>query len=99
MIFVIPIILGAAALASTAYGVVKGVKGVSDIQTAEKIGKNAQERYQDTVKTLQQEWEATQALAQEYGQLQLDVKMRTIGRFVNFIERIGQRASQSDRRF
>ena len=99
MIFVIPIILGAAALASTAYGAVKGVEGVSDIRTAEKIGKNAQERHQRTVKSLQKEWEAIQALAQEYGQLQLDVKMRTVGRFVNFIERIGQRATQSDHRF
>ena len=37
MIFVIPIILGAAALASAAYGAVKGVEGVSDIQTAAQI--------------------------------------------------------------
>lgn len=43
--------------------------------------------------------EVTNKLAREYGQLQTDVKVRTIGRFVAFLERIGQRASQSDMQF
>ncbi|MBE9126106.1 MULTISPECIES: hypothetical protein [unclassified Coleofasciculus] len=99
MIFVIPIILGVAAIATAAFGVVKGAEGVSDMQAAEKIGKSAHERHECVVSQLKAEWKATQKLAEEYGQLQLDVKMHTIGRFVAFIERIGQRGSQSDKRF
>jgi hypothetical protein len=38
-------------------------------------------------------------LAEEYGQLQIQVKLQTIQRFVAFIERIGQRASQNDMSF
>ena len=34
-----------------------------------------------------------------YGQLQIRIKVRTIGRFVSFIERIGQEASPIDKRF
>ncbi|MBD1895619.1 hypothetical protein [Coleofasciculus sp. FACHB-129] len=99
MIFVIPIILGAAALATAAYGAVKGVEGVSDMKDAEKIGKSAQKRHERAVKKLQTDWEATQELAEAYGQLQIDIKVRTVGRFVNFIKRIGRQASESEMEF
>ncbi len=96
MIFIIPLILGAAALATAAFGAAKGIEGVSDMQEAEKIGKNAQNKYERAVNEMKVEWESTQKLAEEYGQLQIDVKLRTVGRFVDFIKRIGRRASQSD---
>ncbi len=44
------------------------------------------------------EWEDTQELAQDYGQLQIKVKTVTIGRFIAFIERISQRGSM-DKKF
>ncbi len=95
----IPIILGAVALASAAAGVVKGFEGIFNMNEAEEIGKNAQERYESAVEKLKVDWPVTNKLAEEYGQLQIDVKVRTIGRFVAFIERIGQHASQNDKRF
>jgi hypothetical protein len=98
MIFIIPIILGAAALGTAAFGVVKGVSGISDIQDAKEIGEKAQKRHKKAVKRLEKEWENTQELAQEYGQLQIKVKAVTIGRFIAFIERIGQRGS-TDKQF
>jgi hypothetical protein len=98
MIFIIPIVLGAAALGSAALGVGKGVSGVSKMQKAEKIGKNAKKRYETAKERAEQEWKTTQQLAEEYGQLQIDVKIRTIGRLIAFIERIGQKGSQ-DKRF
>lgn len=95
MIFIIPIILGAAAIAASALGIGKGVAGVSDMNDAKKIGESAQERHEGARNRLKKEWECTQALAEEYGQLQLDIKIRTIGRFVKFLERIGQRGSHN----
>ena len=99
MIFIIPLILGAAALATAAFGAVKGVEGFSDMQEAEEIGKEAQEQHELAVSGMKEDWEDTQELAEEYGQLQMDVKLRTVGRFVDFIKRIGRRGSQSDMEF
>lgn len=95
----IPIILGAAALATAAFGVGAGVTGVSEMNEANEIGKRAQERYGCAVKQLKVDWEATQKLAETYGELQIDIKIRTVGRFVDFIKRIGRRSSESDMEF
>ncbi|MEA5498871.1 hypothetical protein VB834_23145 [Limnoraphis robusta Tam1] len=98
MIFIIPIVLGAVALGAAAFGVGSGVSGVSNMQEAEKIGKNAEKRYEKAKERAEQEWKITEQLAEEYGQLQIDVKIRTIARFIAFIERNGQKGSQ-DKRF
>jgi hypothetical protein len=95
MIFIIPIILGAAALGTAAFGVVKGVGGISDMEEAKEIRETAQELHEQAIECLENEWEDTQELAKDYGQLQIKVKTLTIGRFIAFIERIGQRASTS----
>ncbi|MBW4501113.1 MAG: hypothetical protein KME57_16495 [Scytonema hyalinum WJT4-NPBG1] len=95
----IPLILGAVALGSAAYGALKGAEGVNNMNDANEIGKRAQKRHENAISKLQADWEATNKLAEDYGQLQMNVKMLTIGRFVAFIERIGQRASQSDMQF
>lgn len=99
MIFIIPIILGAAALITTGVGVVAGVEGVSKIDEAKKLGKAAQKRHEHKQKSVEKTFQATQDLAEEYGQLQIQIKLQTIQRFVAFIERIGQRASQNDMSF
>jgi hypothetical protein len=98
MIFIIPIILGAAALGTAAFGVAKGVGGISDMEEAKEIGKKAQKRHEKAVKRLEKKWETTQELAQDYGQLQIKVKALTIGRFIALIESIGQRGS-TDKKF
>lgn len=95
----IPLILGAVALGSAAYGALKGAEGVNNMNDANEIGKRAQKRHENAISKLQADWEASNKLAEDYGQLQMNVKMLTIGRFVAFIERIGQRASQSDMQF
>ncbi|MBD1888368.1 hypothetical protein [Coleofasciculus sp. FACHB-SPT9] len=99
MIFVIPIILGAVALATAAFGGVKAAEGIGNMNEAKEIGERAQKRYEQAVSELKADWEATNKLAEEYGQLQLHIMMRTIGRFVAFIERIGQRNKKSEKEF
>ncbi|NJN59869.1 MAG: hypothetical protein HC879_21475 [Leptolyngbyaceae cyanobacterium SL_5_9] len=99
MIFIIPIILGAAALVTAGVGVATGVDGVAKIEKAKKRGKAAQKRYDQKRQSVEDTLQATQSLAEEYGQLQIQVKLQTIGRLVAFIERIGQKASQSDVEF
>jgi hypothetical protein len=90
----IPFILGALALGTAAYGVVKGTEGVGNMKEANEIGQRAQKRHEQAVSQLQSDWETTNKLAEKYGQQQLNVKIDTIGRFVAFIEQIGQRAKQ-----
>ncbi|WP_016949725.1 hypothetical protein [Anabaena sp. PCC 7108] len=90
----IPFILGAIALGTAAYGVVKGKEGVDNMKDANEIGQRAKKRHEQAVNQLQSDWETTNKLAEEYGQQQLNVKIDTIGRFVAFIEQIGQRAKQ-----
>ncbi|BAY18688.1 hypothetical protein NIES2109_52950 [Nostoc sp. HK-01] len=99
MIFIIPIILGAAALITAGVGVVAGVDGVSKMDEAKKLGKATQQRYERKRKSVEETLQTTQSLAEEYGQLQIQAKLQTIGRFIAFIERIGQQASQSDLEF
>ncbi|MEW6495202.1 MAG: hypothetical protein AB1589_22185 [Cyanobacteriota bacterium] len=95
----IPIIIGAGALGSAAIGTFVGAAGKADIDSAQEITKRAQERYECAVTNLQAKFEAINNLAAAYDQLQIRIQARTIGRFVSFVERIGQRASQSDMRF
>lgn len=99
MIFIIPIILGAVALGSAALGVAAGTEGVSNIKEAQKIGERAQERYERAISNLKADLEATNRSAETYGQLQLQVKVHTIGRFIALIEKIGQRGSLTELRF
>ena len=95
----IPLILGAVALGTAAYGALKGAEGVTNMNDANEIGKLAQKRHESAISKLKADWEASNKLAEDYGQLQMNVKMLTSGRFVGFIEHIGQRTSQSDMQF
>jgi hypothetical protein len=90
----IPFILGAIALGTAAYGAVKGTEGVSNMKEANNIGSRSQKLHESAVNRLKADWEATNKLAEEYGQLQFNTKINTIGRFVTFIEQLGQRSSQ-----
>lgn len=95
----IPIILGAVALGTAVFGVGAGISGVTSMNEANEIGQRAKKRHEDAVNQLQIDWNATNDLAQEYGQLQIDVIVRTIGRFIDFIERKVGKAKQSDKEF
>ncbi|MBD6616852.1 hypothetical protein FNW02_13695 [Komarekiella sp. 'clone 1'] len=92
----IPIILGAAALATGAIGALKGAEGVGNMNQAKEIGEQAQQRYESSLQNLKAAWEITNQSAEVYGQMQLRIKQGTISNFIAFIERIGQRASQNN---
>lgn len=95
----IPIILGAVALGTAVFGVGAGISGVTSMNEANEIGQRAKKHHEDAVNQLQIDWNATNDLAQEYGQLQIDVIVRTIGRFIDFIERKVGKAKQSEKEF
>ncbi len=65
---------------------------------ANELAKAAQERYERALEQLKTEEAATNKLAEEYGKVQLNVIKDTIGRFVAFIESIGRKASESEKR-
>lgn len=95
----IPLILGAIAIATGVLGVGAGAVGVSDMNEASEIGKRAQKRYEDATEDLKDYWDGTNKFAEEYGQFQIDVMMDTIGRFVKFIERNIGPGRQSEKEF
>ena len=95
----IPLILGAVALGTAVFGVGAGISGVASMNEANEIGQRAKQRHEDAVSQLQIDWDATKERAQEHGQLQIDVIVRTIGRFVDFVERKVGKAKQSDKEF
>jgi hypothetical protein len=67
-------------------------------QKANELAKAAQERYERAIEQLKREEAATNKLAQEYGELQLNTIRGTIKRFVDFIERTGRKAPESEKR-
>lgn len=95
----IPLILGAIALGTTAFGGLACAASFADMNLAKKIGEGAQKRYKYEADQLQADGETADKAAEEYGQLQINIKIYTVGRFVAFIERMGQRASQSELQF
>ncbi|GJD15451.1 hypothetical protein RIVM261_004070 [Rivularia sp. IAM M-261] len=82
----IPLILGAAALATGAVGVTKGAEGIGKIKQASCIGEDAQLRYERHLRELEVVWENTNKSAETYGQIQLRIKQSTVSRFIAFIE-------------
>lgn len=71
---------------------------VSNIQQAKKIAEDAQKRYDRARHSVGNQWKVTQDSAQEYGQLQIQVKLQAIGHLVRFLERLDRRSTQ-DRTF
>ncbi|BDA66518.1 hypothetical protein CAL7716_006840 [Calothrix sp. PCC 7716] len=65
---------------------------------ANEVAKAAQERYERALRQLKIEESDTNKLAEEYGKLQFDVIRGTIKRFIEFLERTGRKASESEKR-
>jgi hypothetical protein len=99
MIFIIPIILGAAAIVTAGVGIATGADGIDKMNKAKKIGKAAEKRHKDKHKALKKTLQSTQELAEEYGQLQIKVKTQTIKRFIEFIIRINRQGSLENKQF
>ncbi|QQE67703.1 hypothetical protein GFS31_44160 (plasmid) [Leptolyngbya sp. BL0902] len=95
----IPLILGAIALGSAAYGAAAGVDGVSKMKKAEGKAKRAKERHEDAVSALEKRWDQVNSRAKDYGEFQLGILQDTVGRFVRFIEATGRQAAMSDKEF
>lgn len=53
----IPLVLGAIALGSAAYGAAAGVNGVSKMKKAEGKAKRAKKRHEAAVRALEQRWD------------------------------------------
>jgi uncharacterized protein YukE len=87
------ILLGAAAVAA-GYGVVKGAGGVADMMKAKKIGEEAEQRHKRALANLESRRKDVNRNAEEYGRLLLVSRKETLGRFVGFVEKLGQRASK-----
>jgi hypothetical protein len=92
----IPLILGAIALGTAAVGAIKGNEGISHLNEAKEIGECAQFRHKKAVGQLKLSYKKTNNLAEAYGHLQINIKTKSIARFIAFLQRIDQTASQSD---
>jgi CHAD domain-containing protein len=95
----IPLIFGAIALGTAAVGAMKGTEGISHLNEAKEIGERAQTRHKKSVHQLRLGYKKTNNLAEAYGQIQLNIKIKSISRFIDFLRRIDQTASQSDLKY
>ncbi len=95
----IPLIVGAIALGTAAVGAMKGTEGISHLNEAKEIGERVQSQHNKSVHQLKLAYKNTNDLAEGYGQIQLDIKIKSIGRFIDFLRRIDQTASQSDLKY
>jgi hypothetical protein len=93
------LILSAVSLGSAAFGAIASVVRIADMNQAKEMAQRTQKHYEYAIGDLKADWEGTNKLAQQYGQFQIDVMMRTIGRFVNFIERNSDQVKQSENEF
>lgn len=90
----IPLIILAGAGLVGAYGLAKCAIGVRDVLKAKSIGAEADSRHKAAMAELESRRVEVNTKAQAYGSLVLRTRRATLGRFVRFVEQLGQRASQ-----
>ena len=89
------LIFGAASIITAGAGIVLGADGVSKLDEAKKIEQDARKRYVQKRESVERLFDATQELAKEYGQLQIQAHFQTIERFVTFIDRLDRAPVQN----
>lgn len=88
----IPIILGAIALGTGAFGTNKVIKGVGDLSVAKKKVARAVKLYNQGNARLESRASEVNKIAEEYGVLQLSIKETVFARTVSLIEAIGRKS-------
>ena len=88
----IPIILGAIALGTGAFGANKVIKGVGDLSVAKKKVARAVKLYNQGNAKLESRASEVNKIAEEYGVLQLSIKETVFARTVSLIEAIGRKS-------
>ncbi len=81
----IPIVIGAGSVFTTGVGVKKGYDGVSEIIEAGQICKDAEARGQKAVFRVNQKQQQVEEKAQGYGELILNIQVKTFKRFLNLL--------------
>lgn len=99
MVFIIPFVLGAMAVLTGGAGILAGLDGMANEEQAREIAEDAQARHEYACNAIEELREATQDLAEQYGELQIAVQQNTIGRFIALIEQINLTGSERDRAF
>jgi len=89
---VIPIILGAIALGTGAFGANKVIKGVGDLSVAKKKVARAVKLYNQGNAKLESRASEVNKIVEEYGVLQLSIKETVFARTVSLIEAIGRKS-------
>ena len=88
----IPIILGAIALGTGAFGANKVIKGVGDLSVAKKKVARAVKLYNQGNAKLESRASEVNKIVEEYGVLQLSIKETVFARTVSLIEAIGRKS-------
>jgi len=94
----IPLLVGLAASGFSALGLYKGKEGLDKVEDAKRIAQAARKRYEDSVNSLQNQWNETERLTTSYEKLRFRVTKKVVTRFVGFIQRNGQKASYKEDR-
>ncbi len=85
---------GAAIVAGSLIGVVRGAQGVSRLRDAKEIGHRAEKGNKEASNRLETKRQQVNSAAEDYGKRLAYSRRDTLGRFVRFVEQLGQRGSQ-----
>ena len=94
----LPLILGFAASGIGVLGFAQGKVGLDKIEQAKRRAKLAEKQYQDSIDSLNNQWEETNRLSELYNKLRVRVGCKVVSRFVEFIQRNGKKASYTEQR-
>ncbi|WP_045217675.1 hypothetical protein [Desulfonatronovibrio magnus] len=89
----IPIIIGAGSAFTAGYGIKKGYDGISDINQAKDIARNALERGQKAEAMVDNKKNQTNTKACEYADNIMHVQQTTFNRFLDLVSRFGHNGS------
>lgn len=90
------ILIGAATLLFGGVGVKKGYDGVSDMNTAKKIGKDAESRYSWAKYELERKRSEVNSDVQEFGNFKLKILTSTIKNFLGYLKQIKQKYNEKE---
>ena len=90
----IPIIIGVAAVGTSVFGAGHIISGLGDIERANQKIEYVKKLYEIHIEKLENKHKQVNDLASEYGNLQIQVRLDTIKRYIKILEKINSNASQ-----
>lgn len=91
-LFLVPIILGAAAVAAAGVGIKKGADGFSNMKSAKEIGETAQQKYNEAINLLEKERNIVNDDAENLFKMRVSIRNTTFIDFTDMLKKLKKKA-------